>query len=379
MKRNPLSENSQYVRAVIIVKGVHFYGFHASYSPFLKILMIDPALVSRAATIMQSGTIMHTQFRIFESHLSYVLQFMCDFGLYGCGWIDLGEVWQRGNVLEDDGEGEPSMFKPSLQFCESRMVLEVDVASHQILNRHILIARNSHHKLEILATPLTPEPLVPSVRELWEDERSRRRANGLPPSPDIPIDLSANSRRPGGGWAAEARWWDEIRKRIEKERAFQNEINGDGKDWEKGVMTAFESVEALWEDPWKVWKPEALGGRSDRKDREENPFGAASNKPDGEAEDDVDVNETILQSQEMNRLVELEEADWERLFEHNGLVNGENDEWGLDEEEPLGPADGVTSDSPHGSPHIRTSGNLTIAAGYEIYDRFRNVKLTEKE
>src|ERR1700759_5375177 len=107
LKRNPDSPRSQYVRAILLVKGVHFYGFHSKYSPFLKVYLADPAVVSRAVAIMQSGTVMATRFRIYESHLSFTLQFMCDFNLYGCGWIDLAEVSLRGpEELSDEESSE---------------------------------------------------------------------------------------------------------------------------------------------------------------------------------------------------------------------------------------------------------------------------------
>ena len=40
---------------------------------------------------------MGVKLNVFESHLSYPLQFMCDFGLYGCGAMDLASVsWRTG-------------------------------------------------------------------------------------------------------------------------------------------------------------------------------------------------------------------------------------------------------------------------------------------
>ena len=261
MKRNPTSPKSQFVRAIILTKGVHFYGFHASYSPFLKIYIADPTYVNRAVTILQSGTVMKTRFRVYESHINFLLQFMCDFGLYGCGWMDLGDVWERGaedfidNLYDSvDSQRANPRFKQSPYFRQSRMPLEVDAAAHQILNRHRLSARDMHHRLSIPGPPLPSEPLVISVRELWEDERQRRIAQGLSPSPEIPRDPSENSRGRGAGWVAEARWWDEIRKRIERERGREKVLHS-GRNWEQWVMSTFESVEALWEDEYKTWKP----------------------------------------------------------------------------------------------------------------------------
>ncbi|OBZ79777.1 DNA polymerase zeta catalytic subunit [Grifola frondosa] len=346
MKRNPHSSKSQFVRAIILVKGVHFYGFHASYSPFLKILIADPTFVHRAVTIVQSGTVMKTRFRVYESHLSYILQFMCDFGLYGCGWIELGDVWQRGNeaVRDEDQDNWTSThvvqntnlaFKQSPYFRQSRMPLEADVAAHQVLNRHRLAARNIHHKLTIPAPPLPPEPLVLSVRELWEDERRRRAAKGLSPSPEIPKDPSANSRGHGGAWVAEARWWEEIRTRIENEQA-EEKMPTPVMQWEKWVMTTFESVEALWEEEHKTWKP----GRGDANPKdwesesakfdegEDNPYEAtvhARQGGDDQADFDVDVDETMLSSQAMTQLMEREEADWENVVGGHGERDDDGD------------------------------------------------------
>ncbi|KAI0651854.1 hypothetical protein C8Q79DRAFT_935176 [Trametes meyenii] len=334
MRRNPQSPKSKFVRAVVLVKGVHFYGFHASYAPFLKVHIADPAFVNRAVTILQSGTIMQTRFRVYESHISYLLQFLCDFGLYGCGWIDFGEVWQRGqDESHEESEEDPELtatlatFKISTYFRQTRMPLEVDSVAPHILNRHKLSARNMHHKLTIPAPPLPPEPLVLSVRELWEDERQRRIAKGLTPSPEIPKDLSANSRGAGGAWVSEARWWDEIRMRIERERG--REMIPPRMSWERWVMTTFESIEALWEDRHKTWVPsdgEVNGatpcdGGKPHMGVEANPYQPSTMSASAEGgpsihtdpgDDEIDVDETILASQTISQLIEHEEVEWQK-------------------------------------------------------------------
>ncbi|KAF5390266.1 hypothetical protein D9757_002931 [Collybiopsis confluens] len=256
LRKDPSSPKSRYIRAVVLVKGVHFYGFHSSYAPFLKVLVADPALGSRVVAMMQNGTIMGTRFTIYESHLNYTLQFLSDFGLYGCGWLELNHIQRRGQDDESFESSEDQNLLPrSPHFRQSRMSLEVDAAAHQILNRQKLVARKWHHKLEIPAPPLPDDPLVLSVRELWEDERHRRHARGLNPSPEMPIDLSGASRAPAGGWLTEARYWDEIRHRIENDRNAIAPSDGAAQTWEGAVMTTFESIEALWEDDYKTWKP----------------------------------------------------------------------------------------------------------------------------
>ncbi|KAG1749999.1 uncharacterized protein EDB91DRAFT_1309620 [Suillus paluster] len=351
MKRNPHSPNSQFVRAVLLVKGVHFYGFHSSYTPFLKILIADPTFVNRAVTILQSGTVMRTRFRVYESHLSYLLQFMCDFGLYGCGWIDLAEVWQRGHEENDTEITGSSTFKISPYFRQSRMPLEVDVAAHQILNRRLLSARNIHHKLAIPSPPLPSEPFVLSVRELWDDERRRRLAQGLSPTPALPLDSSKMSRGHGGEWVAEARWWEELRKHIEKERDPEPIFTDREELWEKWVMTTFESVEALWEPVWRTWKPsrsEATGhnGQSthtlEAEDRE-NPFAQAT-------QDGTDVDE-------MSQMMDREDQEWADLQEGDTIAEPDAATDDQLADEGLPPDFRMDVPNPSGEVEAATDGN----------------------
>ncbi|KAF6766026.1 hypothetical protein DFP72DRAFT_4246 [Ephemerocybe angulata] len=253
MKRNPDSPKSRYLRGIILVKGVHFYGFHSSYSPFLKVLIADPTYTNRVVTILRSGSVMGTRFRIYESHLSFPLQFMCDFGLYGCGLVDLEDAWQRGK--DEDSEEPDNGLKESPYYRQTKLPLEVDVIAPQIRNRHQLASRKVDFKIGERPPQFPDEPLVPSVRELWEDERERRKARGLPPSPELPVEASDASRGPGADWVAEARYWEAIRNRIEGEAKALDPLVTEVQPWEGRVMTTFESIEALWEPPWKRWKP----------------------------------------------------------------------------------------------------------------------------
>ncbi|KAG6875156.1 hypothetical protein C0992_004959 [Termitomyces sp. T32_za158] len=260
LKRDPLSSNTQFIRAVLLVKGIHFYGFHSSYSPFLKIYLVDPGHVRRAVALLQSGIVMGTKFLVFESHLSFVLQFMCDFGLYGCGWIDVENVLQRDVQSTLHGDfADPKLreqpFNPSPYLRQTRMPIEADVIAPNILNRHSISARKLHHQLRIPAEPLSAEPLIVSVRELWDDERSRRTALGLEPTPSIPVDPSESTRGPGCDWVAEAEYWVQIREKIEADREAQYSPPSTLDGWDNWVMTTFESIEALWEEKWRVWKP----------------------------------------------------------------------------------------------------------------------------
>jgi DNA polymerase zeta len=323
LQRKTNNHSAVFIRAIILVKGVHFYGFHASHSPFLKIYLADPSVVSRAAAILQTGTVMSTRFRVFESHISYPLQFMCDFNLYGCGWLELGEVWQREDrslLFASADKESDAHFKPSPYFRQTHMQLEVDVAAHQILNRHGLSERNIHHELKIPALPPPSESLVASVRELWDDERRRRVSHGLAPSPEIPADPSERSRGKGGDWVQEAEFWDGIRMRLQREGKNAPTLAAAG-DWERYVMTTFESIEALWEDIHKVWKPaprepQAHSAGSSHETTAEvdepnsfEPMTQLSIIPDIASDHDgIDVDEVMLATQAVKRFIADEQG-----------------------------------------------------------------------
>ncbi|KDR84999.1 hypothetical protein GALMADRAFT_131759 [Galerina marginata CBS 339.88] len=370
LKRNPLSGKSNFIRAILLVKGIDFYGFHASYDPFLKILVADPAHVTRTVTILQSGSVMGTRFTVYESHLSYILQFLCDFGLYGCGLIELEEVFERcGEEPEETTTPTTNKFGVSSYFRESRLPLEVDVIAPHILNRHSLVARNMHHRLEIPTPFLSQEPLVLSVRELWQDERNHRRGLGLDPSPEVPIDPSESSRAGGGDWVAEARWWDEIRKRIGSNSAQEKPISTELKQtWELFVMTTFESVEAIWEKQYKTWKPSKEKAEIDAPEvdkSEQIPHlqdyvwdDITQEITDGKDEQ-IEVDISMLSNQDINRL-DQEEADFlnkEELQEPPGAEENEDAEDSVyeDEQDSKDPANGDSERESSGPLYWRPS------------------------
>ncbi|KAF9015170.1 hypothetical protein BDQ17DRAFT_1403881 [Cyathus striatus] len=356
-KRDTNPSISRFIRAVLLVKGIHFYGFHSSYSPFLKILVANPGHINRISVILQSGTVMSTRFCVYESHLSYILQFMCDFGLYGCGFINVEDALQRfPNQSDEEFEhgkltmltSTPTSFEPSPYFRTSRVPLEVDIIAPQILNRHRLKQRLLHHKLKIPSTPSPPEPLVISVRELWDDERARRKARGLDPSPEIPVDPTKSSRVASTQWVAEARWWEEIQRRLETEKEIPSAPDNPT-GWERWTMTVFESIEALWEEQYRCWKPmpsqrgEELNTLATTLCSEDNVWENLS----GEQKIDLDVDLSMLSCQELDALDEIGLEDNRDI--QNNYVDEEDED-----------AEGIESkDAEYEDTELQTSKDLT--------------------
>jgi DNA polymerase zeta len=81
-----------YVPGILRVKGIPFYGFHAGYKYFLKIYLYNPWMISKLVNLMEKGWILGTKFQTYHSHLSFVLQFMIDFEIYGMGSVEFKAI-----------------------------------------------------------------------------------------------------------------------------------------------------------------------------------------------------------------------------------------------------------------------------------------------
>ena len=130
-----------------MIKGVPFYGFHVGYRHFLKIYMFNPIVMTRLADLLQQGVIMKQKFQPYEAHLQYLLQFMTDYNLYGCEYLDSSRtnfrapvpdhdegsnsshLWHSWSVSQEQTTDDPSL--PRVSHCS----VEVDICVQDILNR----------------------------------------------------------------------------------------------------------------------------------------------------------------------------------------------------------------------------------------------------
>jgi DNA polymerase zeta len=92
-----------HVVSVMLCKGVPFYGYHIGYSYFLKVSLVNPGRIYVAMEQLRKPVVLGREWQPFEAHVNHVLQFMCDFDLYGCGWLELS-----GGRFRDPLPGRPS-------------------------------------------------------------------------------------------------------------------------------------------------------------------------------------------------------------------------------------------------------------------------------
>ncbi|EPQ27522.1 uncharacterized protein PFL1_05060 [Pseudozyma flocculosa PF-1] len=282
LRRNPDDpESNQFIAAIHLCKGVDFYGYHLGYTYFLKISFIDPSHSYRLAAILESGGVMKTVFQPYEIHIRYQLQFMLDYSIFGCDYLDLDDARFRlpvpeGDDVASDEHGTPlgpeaklwnrnTIPTAKLQGQEihraSHCQIEIDANAHWIVNRRKLRARELHHDFDENASAAAAgadqdEKLVPSLRGLWDDERMRRLAAGLPPSIPVGGDAAEVQRRQyqtgeSPKWMSEERMRMLLAKRLADEKAKTVERERRADHFTKRpplddyIMTTFDAVEVF--------------------------------------------------------------------------------------------------------------------------------------
>ncbi|KAI0476203.1 DNA polymerase family B [Xylariaceae sp. FL0804] len=237
-RRNVYDGNNKYVARITLAKGIPFYGFYVGYRFYLKIYMLNPLVMTRLSDLLQQGVIMKRKFQPYEAHLQYLLQFMIDYNLYGCGYIDVQKVRFRAPVPhhEDNSESTHLWHSQSVSSAfitddfelprMSHCSIEVDICVQDILNRHEIQERRLHHDFIERNHPLPDDmKLVHSMAGLWKDEtkrRNRRMSNPVPGSSPFPaevlIPMSANPRNSQvPGWIHEDEYREEIHDLVRQE------------------------------------------------------------------------------------------------------------------------------------------------------------------
>ena len=264
---------TSFVAHITLVKGVPFYGYRVGYEPFLKIYMLNPLHMTRLADLLRQGTIMKKVIQPYESHMQYLAQWMCDYNLYGCAYIDCSEVRFRNPIPDflemsstrhqwHNRTVDPALISDEVELPrQSHCSIEVDVSLQHILNRHDVKPRPIHQDFIERGNPMAPdEKLVPSMASLWQDETKRRKARlgdldpgSSPFPPEVLISVSADPRNSQpGGWIHEQEYMDKINGIVleEKDKSDGEPVNPDGNaiDVDLGgiVQTVIESVEDLF-------------------------------------------------------------------------------------------------------------------------------------
>ncbi|GAA5838346.1 hypothetical protein JCM9279_003213 [Rhodotorula babjevae] len=289
----------QFVAFIVLTKGINFYGYHVGHAPFLKVYLVNPRHKNRLSDVLRSGTVLRTQFDVFEGHVPYLLQFMLDANLYGCGWVEVGECRFReelpDHVVKSSDDFAPDScdgpytdrlytvdtvpahrLHPSVDAGGPAKIsfeaLELDLPYTAILNRRVLTPRDLHHDFVELLHPDSVErgKLVRSLKEIWADE-ARRRAERGETGPADTADTAPrewDERDPAqANWRREPefrdkvaaklvddlrRWREQVGPRGKAQPEFASFVDdtarharGGNRHWLTKVRTTFEQVDAV--------------------------------------------------------------------------------------------------------------------------------------
>jgi DNA polymerase zeta len=264
----------------------------------LKVYLLNPMHMTRFADLLHQGAILNRIFQPYESHLQYLLQWMCDYNLFGCDYIDCAKVQFRGPVPDSeemnvtthkwhDASIPEEFISDDDQYPrQSHCALEVDICVQDILNRHELQYRPIHHDFLERSSQMPRNPdekYVPSMAGLWRDEtRRRKRRMGLsdtassPFPADVMVSMSADPRNTDkGGWIHEEEYRELVKTLIEEEKPHRGEVSFDTFVKEvagqENIRTTVESVEDLY--PENLWSQQI---DDDEQDQEQEYSSAAA-------------------------------------------------------------------------------------------------------
>ena len=267
---------------ITLVKGIPFYGYHVGYKFYLKVYMLNPLHMTRLADLLRQGAVMKKAIQPYESHIQYLLQWMCDYNLYGCAYIDSSNVKFRSPIPDyldmksTTHQWHDRTIPPTLISDEDKLPrqshcsIEVDICAQDILNRLEIRSRSLHQDFIERSHPLAPEEkLVHSMAGLWRDEIRRRKGRmgernpGSSPFPsEVLVSVSADPRHTQpGGWIHEGEYMEKVLATVQEERGrsdghkigFGNFVKKT--PFERQVKTTLESVEDLF--PQNL--PKAIG------------------------------------------------------------------------------------------------------------------------
>ncbi|KAK9464313.1 hypothetical protein V1512DRAFT_278509 [Lipomyces arxii] len=179
------TDRANYVANIVLCKAVPFYGFHVGWRYFVKIFMLNPKVMTRLADLFRDGSVCSLPTEVYEAHNPYLAQFMTDFNLFGCGWIQLSDVKFRAPVPQPEGLNQIKPFewtaasigRHQMSSCgrASYCELEIDVQAQRIMNRSQIHELELHNDFIERLNPIPSDfKFMRSMAELWKDERSRR-------------------------------------------------------------------------------------------------------------------------------------------------------------------------------------------------------------
>jgi len=339
----------QYVATIALIKGVPFYGYNVGWKLYCKIYLYNPRYVSGLMDVLLNGGVTGRPMQPYEGHINYTMQFLIDYNLCGCGFVEADEdrikyrrVFRKdddegdgGGEYEDDGrmfqrydedgnahpqnsaEGAASSVDYST-LTEDRFAKhsyhgwEVDIRAADILNRYKIEERRIHQDFSAESTnALAPGfKHLHSLDELWKTHGEQTQTEdatwSVPPS-------TAREETKQKLWFEEQDYRDNIRQLIEYETRSRHARRATFDNilrkipYGSYIATAFESVGYL--SSFDTVPPKRSDKKTQAAEDGEEEAASERTKP-GKSVFDIPVDETSGVGEEEEEDYGLDEIDF---------------------------------------------------------------------
>lgn len=185
----------RFITSIEYCRGTPAYGYHLGYRVVLKILFLLPHYKTRFTRLMAERKMDFARFagthrkkplnrlNVYEAHINYFSQFLADYNLFGCSWLEAAKCHFRLPIINNNSlpietlkkylashiahnnilnsKRYPRMGKP---------MLEIDISVGDILNRSRLHERNIHDNFNEFNTLAPSSQIYLSSLQLTYDE-----------------------------------------------------------------------------------------------------------------------------------------------------------------------------------------------------------------
>lgn len=174
-----------YIAKVSLCKAVPIYGYRVGYRLFYKISFLSPLYKSRFANLFNAKTITipftkgQFKFEIFEAHVPYISQFLADFNLFSCNWIQFKTMFLRYPIMGSIPDKSHVLQLYLLHHIHNNVlnlnlermgksVLEMDIKLSYILNRTSISESSWNSNLLLMNLPIASDGLV-SIEDIIKE------------------------------------------------------------------------------------------------------------------------------------------------------------------------------------------------------------------
>lgn len=192
------SENGpskRFIASIQYCRGTPMYGYHLGYRVVLKILFLLSLYKTRFTRLIAERKLDFARFAggsrkkpltrlsVYEAHINFFSQFLADFNLFGCSWLEVSKCHFRLPIVHDNGLpidalkkylashiAHNNILNPKRYPRMGKSMLEIDITVGDICNRGRLHERSVHENFSEFTNFQNSHEIYLSSLQLTFDE-----------------------------------------------------------------------------------------------------------------------------------------------------------------------------------------------------------------